>query len=100
MVVKGVDKAVLFMALYNRAQTQGMGVLHYSPKQMDLDEARKIIASCGTNLHFDYCRGRVMKIDLTPDFLDTRLYNRDNGHEAAEDAILEELTKPVAEPKK
>ncbi len=93
MDVKGIDKAILFMAIYNRAQTQGMGVLHYNPKQMDIAEAQGIIASHGTNLYFGYFRGRVMKIDLAPDFLDTRLYNRDNGPDAAEDAIFEELTK-------
>ena len=92
MNISKLDKAVVLAALYNHARPQGMGLTHYDPVPMTMDEAREILATGQT--HFDYVKGRVMKVDLSKDFLDTRLYDRDNGSGAAEDAILDELTKP------
>lgn len=106
MNIKGLDKAAILAALYNRATCQGMGILHYDPKPMTVDQARTILnqeqgdditqmfggfVHNGNRLYFDYLKGRVMKVDLSKDELDTRLYNRDNGPNAAEDAIFAEL---------
>lgn len=92
MDISQLDKAAVLAALYNHARPQGMGFLHFDLTPMTIEEARQIIASGQT--YFDYVKGRVMKVDLSKDFLDTRLYDRDNGPGAAENAILEELTRP------
>lgn len=96
MDIKGLCKVRVFKALFNRAMPQGMGFLHYKPRNIDDDEAKKKIQfSDGKEIqYFDYVEGRVMKIDIRPDYIDTTLYNRDNGPNAAENAILEEFTKP------
>jgi hypothetical protein len=90
--ISGLDKAEVLAALYNHANPQGRGLLKFDSNSMTVEEARQILAS--GQICFDYLRGRVMKIDLSKKFLDTRLYDRDNGPFAAENAILEELTKP------
>lgn len=92
MNISEFDKAVVLAALYNRAQTQGMGMLQFDPKAMTVEEARRLLDSGKT--YFDYLKGRVMKIDLSRDDLDTRLYDRDNGPGAAEEAIFEAVTRP------
>ena len=85
MNIQGKDKAVILAALYNRARPQGMGLLHYDPQSMTVDEARAILQA--GNTYFDYLKGRVMKVDLATDDLQTALYNRDNGVDAAELAL-------------
>lgn len=87
MDITGLDKAAVLAALYNRAKPQGMGFLHYTPEPMTLDEARNLLVEFGSTAYFDYLRGRVMKISLAGDEVDTWLYNRDNGEGAAEAAI-------------
>ena len=60
-----------------------------------VEEARKILDAGQT--YFDYLKGRVMKIDLSRDEVDTQLYNRDNGPGAAERALerfMDEITRP------
>jgi len=94
--IGGLDKAEVLMALYNRARTHGNGFMRYEPKPMTVEEARAIIAA-NPFLSFDYVKGRVLKVDLRGNEVDTRLYNRDNGPEAAEDALLDYLTAPKQE---
>jgi hypothetical protein len=81
--LEGLDKARVLAALYNHSRPQGMGFLHYDPKPMTIDEARLI----GTDHYIDYLKGRVMKVYLREDTLDTFLYDRDVGHGAAENVI-------------
>ena len=100
----GLTQAQVFCALYNRAQPQGMGVLHYTPGDMKEDTAKEIlerVRSSGGEMYVDYFLGRVMKVDLTDDDkpLYLGLYNRDNGYGAGERAIsdmLEKLTRPTS----
>lgn len=95
--IRGLSKARALVALYNRAQPQGLGFIHYDPKPMTEEEAQKLLDSFekGRRIYFDYLKGRVMKVDLTAeDSFDPRLYDRDNGPGAAEFAILDELTRP------
>ena len=73
--------------LYNRARPQGFGWNDYTPADMTVAEAEALIAEQGTR--FDYLRGRVMKIDVAKEPLDTRLYDRDNGYGAAAAALDE-----------
>lgn len=93
MNISGHEKAEVLMVLYNRAMPQGMSYRQYTPQQMTLDEARAFLKTY-PGLYFDYVKGRVMKVDLASDHVDTGLYNRDNGRDAAEDAWLDHLTAP------
>lgn len=83
--IAGLGKAEVLAALYNRAKPQGMGFLHYTPEPMTAAEAQDILSDGW--MYFDYLRGRVMKVDLSGDMLDTRLYDRDNGVGAAGEVI-------------
>ena len=80
------DKAEVLAALYNASHPQGLGILHYDPTPMSAHEAREFLAQ---TTYFDYLKGRVMKVDLSGDELDTWLYDRDNGEGAAELALSE-----------
>ena len=85
MDISGLDKAEILAALYNGSHQQGMGFLNArGAGAMTRDEAAKELEG-GT--YFDYLHGRVLKIDLSTDDLDTVLYNRDNGPGAAERII-------------
>lgn len=85
--ISGLDKAKVLQALYDRAKPQGMGFLQYVPGDMPYKDARALTS--GKYLYFDYVAGRVMKVDLSKDTLDPRLYDRDNGDGAAERALRE-----------
>jgi hypothetical protein len=74
--IKGLDKAEILAALYNEARPLGLGMLHFDPEPMTVDEAREMI---GKYLNFDYVKGRPLKVSLDGDELDTRLYDRDQG---------------------
>lgn len=90
MNIEGLSKAKVLAALYNRAQPLGMGFLHYDPAEMTEEQAQEILNSSPVILggfYFDYLKGRVMKVDLRTDEVRTQLYNRDNGENAAEDAV-------------
>jgi len=83
-----LDRAEMVAALYNA--TQGM----FGPpaKLMTKDEAQAEIDAItsgeqGRRLYFDYLRGRCMKIHFGKDILDTRLFDRDNGRNAAAAAL-------------
>lgn len=91
MNIKGQDKAVILAALYNGSRPLGMGMLHYDPRPMTVEEARTLLEK---QQYFDYLKGRVMKVDLSRDEVDLRLYDRDVGPGAGESAILEALTRP------
>jgi len=82
--ISGLDKAGVLAALYNAARPQGMGFMRYDPVPMSVEEASELLQR--TN-RFDYLKGRVMKVEIDGDDIDTRLYNRDNGEGAAEMAI-------------
>lgn len=85
--IKGLDKAEVFRRLYNAAQPQGMGFLHYDPKDMTIEEAREYISNPYDGYYFDYVKGRVMKVDLNRDEFDPWLYDRDNGNGDAYKAL-------------
>lgn len=91
--IKGLDKAAVLAVLYNASKPQMMGFMHYDPTPMTIEEARKLL---GRGDSFDYLKGRVMKIDLSRNELDTWGYDRDNGPGAAQMAIesLQTTTDP------
>lgn len=91
--VRGIDPAEILRALYRGARAQGMGLLHFAPGDLTLEEARELIAEPEAlrpgHARFDYLRGRVIKTKLE-DFLKPWLYDRDNGQGAMR-AVLSEL---------
>lgn len=84
--IQGKNKAAVLCALYNASQPQGLGYLHYTPEPMQEAEARDLLEDYQ---HFDYLKGRVMKVYLKGDEFDPALYDRDNGQGAAERALRE-----------
>lgn len=86
--IEGLSKAEVLAALYNGSRQQGMGLMNAGGQQsMTTEQAQSVIDSRNGDLYFDYLKGRVMKVDLDGDVLHTRLYNRDVGHNAAEQLI-------------
>lgn len=86
MNIAGLNKPEVLAALFNASRQQGMGFLDKRGSQaMTEQDAAAVIAEEG--MHFDYLRGRVMKVSIDGDEIETRLYDRDNGAGAAERAI-------------
>jgi len=85
MNITGLDKAEILRDLYNGSKLQGLGFLQ-AAADMDIEDARKELKANPSG-YFDYLHGRVMKINLRSDTLETHLYNRDNGENAAEEII-------------
>ena len=81
-----LSKAAVLCALYDAAKPQGFGHLEYAPEDLTMSEAAILILN-SPHMYFDYIRGRVMKVHIAGVEVDTSLYNRDNGKEAAERAI-------------
>jgi len=89
------EKADVLAALYEFAKPQGMGFLHYTPLSMSRTEAVELLAN---QTYFDYLHGRAMKVDLSGDTLNPRLYDRDNGEGIARQAIdILRLALPLAD---
>lgn len=83
--IKGLNKAEVLSTLYNNSRPQGLGFMHFEAKDMTVAEAEEILKQ---TLHFDYLKGRVMKVDLSSDeSFEEWLYDRDNGEGAAERAV-------------
>lgn len=84
--ISKMDKAEVLSKLYNNAKPRGLGYFKFESKdQMNIEEAQKILDEGQT--YFDYLKGRVLKISLKTDKLNTTLYDRDNGQGAAEKAL-------------
>lgn len=85
--IKGLDKADVLAALFNHSKQQGLGLLDLSGKSnLTADDARKELAQ-NPDGYFDYLRGRVLKVKIAGESFDPRLYDRDNGHGTAQQAI-------------
>lgn len=91
--IRGLDKAQVLVALWNDSRMQGMSFLGYTGKLTSrragelIKQARHTGRNGEEEIYFDYLNGKVMKIDIAPDVIDTRLYDRDNGEGAGEAAI-------------
>jgi len=83
--IKDLNKADVLAVLYNASKPQGMGFMQYDSTPMTSEQAQELLDAGQTN--FDYLQGRVMKIDLSGDQLNTWGYDRDNGQDAAQNAI-------------
>ncbi len=88
--ISKLQKCDVLAALYNRSSPLGLGLVHFTPEDMTSEQAQKIIdemKSDGYPPKFDYLKGRVMKVDLSDDAVDTRLYDRDNGAGSGSEVI-------------
>lgn len=85
MNISGLDKAEVLAALFNASRQQGISFLDSRGRRdMTKERAAEILK---ITEDFDYLEGRVMKISLDRDEVETHLYDRDNGQGAAERAI-------------
>lgn len=95
MNIQGQDKARVLLALFNRGRIAPMAIrTGEAERKLTYEDAKALIEQKEGRLYFDYLYGRCIKTDLGPDFLDLRLFDRDNGEGAGERAILDELTRP------
>lgn len=86
--VGNMSPAEVLMRLYNAAFTKGLGARHFSPEDMTLPAAERLLASAPPGAAYvDYLNGRVIKCDVRERPLDVRLYDRDNGEGAAARAL-------------
>lgn len=86
IIISPEDRPAVLAALYNASRPLGLGILHFTPDDMTVEQAAKLIEQQTRTVHdgsveiyFDYLKGRVMKVDLGRPELDFRLYDRDNG---------------------
>lgn len=97
--IAGLDKAAVLAALHNGTRAVGMGVVHDIGRDMTVEEARGFLEagrdtrrmfgdpSNQPKLYFDYLKGRPLKVDISGDEFDPRLYDRDAAPGAAQRAI-------------
>lgn len=85
--IKGLNKAEVLKALYDHSHVQGMGIFQTVPEgTVTVEHCQMLLDSTGYP-YFDYLYGRVIKVDLSGDEFDERLYDRDCGPGAAERAV-------------
>ena len=83
--IKGLDKARVLKALYDHSHVQGSGFLQAVPDGVvTVEYCAGLLAKYS---YFDYLHGRVLKVDLSGDEFDERLYDRDCGEGAAQKAV-------------
>jgi hypothetical protein len=90
--ISKMSKAEVLMRLYNGGFNDvnhgPLAVLQRIEEPMTLEEAQALIdASDPKYLYFDYVGAKALKVDLTGDTLDPRLYDRDCGRGAAARAL-------------
>lgn len=84
--IKGLDKAEVLKALYDSSHVQGMGFLQAVPEgTVTVDHCRELLKK---STYFDYLYGRGLKVDLSGDEFDERLYERDNSSGSAARALV------------
>lgn len=81
--IKGLDKARVLKALYDNSHLQGMGFMRASGP-ITVEHCAGLLEK---QTYFDYLYGRVLKVDLSGDEFDERLYDRDCGEGAAQRAV-------------
>lgn len=82
--IANIDKAKLLQALFNNSKQLGLGFMDASgANDMSIDEAKSIVSDNEDRLYFDYLKGRVMKVNIGGDTMNSGGYDRDNGDGAA-----------------
>lgn len=76
--IGGLKKVDVLIALYNHAEPIGMGIFtaRKGSDKLEVQEAQNILNYSG---YVDYAKGKPLKVDLSGDFFDPWLYDRDNG---------------------
>ncbi len=67
---QGVDPAVLLAALYNNANSGGMGLCHYTAQEMRVADARlilRVLEQKRARHYFGYINGRALKLIMDPE---------------------------------
>ncbi len=83
--IKGLDKAEVLKALYDNSHIQGLGFLQAVPDgTVTVEHCRELLKH---QTYFDYLYGRILKVDLSGDEFEERLYDRDNFPGSAARAI-------------
>lgn len=71
--------------LFNASKPLGLGILHYQASHvMSENEAKSLLSEYN---YFDYLEGRVMKLSFEKENVSLGLYDRDNGDNAAINAL-------------
>jgi hypothetical protein len=88
----GLTPAETLAALWNAARVQGHSVLRAFEGPVDVmtvEEAERLVAdrTLHGRTYFDYLYGRVIKVWVSEEDPDLVMYDRDNGHGAAERAL-------------
>jgi hypothetical protein len=97
--IKGLNKAAVLKALYDHSHVQGMGFMQAVPEGVvTVEHCRMLLENTGYP-YFDYLYGKVLKVDLSGDEFDERLYDRDCGPGAAQRAI-DSLRQKTPDPSK
>jgi len=83
--IEGKSKAKVLKALYDHSHVQGMGFLQAVPEgTVTIEHCEKLLKE---TTYFDYLYGRVLKVDLSGNEFEERLYDRDCGRGAAQRAV-------------
>ena len=94
--ISGLDKAHVLLARYNGSHTQGLSFMGSPGRTVTIRDAKAAIQDLdGERLFFDYWMGHVLKVDITGDEFDDRLYDRDN-YPGAAFFTIENLRKELA----
>ncbi|MGW8177470.1 MAG: hypothetical protein ACWGQW_01550 [bacterium] len=91
MNISNLDKAEVLLALWKGSRMQGLSFLGFGGTAPTVEDCRKALEKSS---YVDYFFGRIIKCNLSQDFLDLRLYDRDCGPGAGEMAILAHFTNP------
>lgn len=83
--IKGLDKARVLKALYEHSHVQGLGA--FQAVHMGVPTLEYFAGLLEQGTYFDYLGGRVLKVELSGDEFDERLYDRDCGEGAAQRAV-------------
>ena len=89
--IKNLNKAEVLKALYDNSHVQGMGWMQTVPEGVvTISHCEKILEQ---QTYIDYLYGRVIKVDLSGDAFDERLYDLDCGGEGAAWCAIQNLRK-------
>lgn len=83
--IKGLDKALVLLSLWNRSHEQGMSFFGKFTSSPTVDDARKFLIE--HDYYADYFNGRVIKVDFRGDEINPGLYDRDCGTGACAEAV-------------
>lgn len=85
--IKGLDKAELLAALFNASKAQGLSFLDTGHNKKMTPEEAAVELQLRSTTYIGYLNGRVMKVDVGGDEMETWAYDRDNGEGAAERVV-------------